>query len=497
MVIKELFAKIGFQLDEEAFAKAEKAFASMGAGLAAVGAAAVAAGALFVHFMGEIAESTVELERNAEKVGININALQGLQYAAQRSGVSAEELVKGIGHLDKMLYEASMGSVDAAYSLQKLGVHTHDTNGKLLTADQILENLATKFQHMPDGPTKTALAMTVFSRAGKEMIPFLNKGASGIDALKKRFVELHGALDPTLVARSKEFRRSSAELATALDGLKVALVGPYIGASKIKDAITAWIVANRALIVSGFQKFMFVLIEAGKALVHVLSEIVKGWKLIWQTVSGVFVRLFNLFGSFKGYVEVWAGGIAAAWIIAFFPVVGIIAGIALLILALDDLFVFLEGGKSIIGTYLVPAFRKFFDEQLPAWIEKAKKLIRDFATNTKNDFLESLNPFGAAPQGKAVKPGTNTLPEGQQRVNALLQGIGLGPIFSGGASSPAASASLAGGGATVVNSISVGEVNIHTSSADPKAHADEFNKAIQGHFDAQMRKTNAAVGGAR
>lgn len=40
---------------------------------------------------------------------------------------------------------------------------------------------------MPDGAEKSALAMQLFGKNGMAMLPFLNKGAAGIQELMTRF----------------------------------------------------------------------------------------------------------------------------------------------------------------------------------------------------------------------------------------------------------------------------------------------------------------------
>ena len=82
---------------------------------------------------------------------------------------------------------ASEGNPNA---FKKLNIDLKDSSGQLQATDKVLAQIADRFKSMPDGPQKTALAMQLFGRQGKDMIPFLNQGSAGLAELNKKAHEL-------------------------------------------------------------------------------------------------------------------------------------------------------------------------------------------------------------------------------------------------------------------------------------------------------------------
>jgi TP901 family phage tail tape measure protein len=103
------------------------------------------------------------------------------------------------------MFEAAAGSGENQRLFAALGITFRETNGDLRATDQVLRDLATRFQAMPDGPEKSALAVKLFGKAGTDMIPFLNRGAEGIQELTAQFRELGGEISGETATRAAEF----------------------------------------------------------------------------------------------------------------------------------------------------------------------------------------------------------------------------------------------------------------------------------------------------
>jgi hypothetical protein len=357
MVVAELFAKLGFEFDENAFQKAENALGGLSKGLALVAAAAAAATATFFHEIGVVADMGFEVERTAQKVGVSTDALQELRHGAHSVGVETATLDIGLRRLSRTVFEAAHGSSEAAFALREAGAGALFANGKLRTADSILESVSDRFAKMGDGIAKTALAQKLFGRGGAELIPFLNKGREGIEKLKEEALKYGVVLDKDLIERSKEYKESTIGLGHALEGLKIAMIGPSVGALKIVKALTEWIVANRKIIASGFQKFLEVVTTGGKFLFGVLTSIYNAFKLIYSAggIPAVILALGALgfaFGVLSVESVAAALSSAVAWAIALLPILAISAAVAVVILALDDFAGYLEGKDSLIGRIL-------------------------------------------------------------------------------------------------------------------------------------------------
>ena len=160
-------------------------------------------------------DSADALDEMAQRTGIAVESLSLLVPAAELSAVSTEKFEAGLKKLAAGMLEAATGSEASAQNFDALGVAVQNQDGTLRDSEQVLLDLADRFQAMPDGAEKAALAVDIFGKAGAEMIPFLNQGREGIGALKQEAAELGLQLSADTAAQAGNFN-------DALDKLKLA-----------------------------------------------------------------------------------------------------------------------------------------------------------------------------------------------------------------------------------------------------------------------------------
>lgn len=160
-------------------------------------------------------DSADALDEMAQRTGIAVESLSLLVPAAELSAVSTEKFEAGLKKLATGMLEAATGSEASAQNFDALGVAVQNQDGTLRDSEQVLLDLADRFQAMPDGAEKAALAVDIFGKAGAEMIPFLNQGREGIGALKQEAAELGLQLSADTAAQAGNFN-------DALDKLKLA-----------------------------------------------------------------------------------------------------------------------------------------------------------------------------------------------------------------------------------------------------------------------------------
>lgn len=118
------------------------------------------------------------LSKAAQKAGTTTEALSRLAYAASFSDVSLEGLTSGLGKLSKSMADAVQSKTStAAIAFKALGISVTDSAGRLRKADDVFADISDKFARLPDGATKTSLAMMLLGKSGAEMIPLLNGGS--------------------------------------------------------------------------------------------------------------------------------------------------------------------------------------------------------------------------------------------------------------------------------------------------------------------------------
>lgn len=186
----DLIARVGGF--EAGMKRASTAAGQLGSRLRGVaGVAGTAAAGIFTAYAASSAafvKSSIDrmdqLGEAAEKIGIPVETLSSFEYAARFGGVAFEKLEGGLGRLIKAQVEVSRGSERITEIFDALRVDAIDPlTGALRPTEDVLLELADVFQKLPEGPEKAALAVEIFGKSGRDLIPFLNKGSEGIRKL--------------------------------------------------------------------------------------------------------------------------------------------------------------------------------------------------------------------------------------------------------------------------------------------------------------------------
>lgn len=393
MIVRELFAKLGLSVDAASFAVADHMLGAVKSGLGLLVSGAVRAGEGLAEIVTKTVETASALNDTSIALGVTTDAIQELGYAAQLNGSSVEGMSDGIRKLSINMAAAAEGSQEAAQTFRRLGVQITE-GGKLRAADAVLSDIAEKFKDMPDGARKVAAAVGLFGKSGASLIPTLSEGRDGLAALRQEARDLGIVLDTKTIAAGDALGDSWDKLKAAADGLRYTVGGPLLASIKESvDSVVEWTKANRVLI---GQRLRSVL----TGVADVVKVIAKGLALVWRGLNFVIARwkLFAILitssiaaivlgntAAIISFVSLGASAIgaaiaaAAAWVAAAAPFVALAAVIAIVLLALEDLWVFLHGGRSLIGDVgkeLADLFNKFLDQGPKAGEHWMIKILR-------------------------------------------------------------------------------------------------------------------------
>lgn len=201
-------AKLGQQVE-----RLQRGFAVAGAAMAA------AAGGVALAMRGIINEAD-KMSKAAQSVGLATEELSKLSWAADLSGVSFEQLTGAMGKLA----QASAGSLRSATSEQALafkalGVEVQRADGMLKDNRALLGEVANRFAAMENSAEKTALAMAIFGRAGKQLIPMLNQGEAGLQAMGDEAERLGIVIDTQTGLRAEAFNDTLNRMGKVMKGV--------------------------------------------------------------------------------------------------------------------------------------------------------------------------------------------------------------------------------------------------------------------------------------
>ena len=108
----------------------------------AMGAAAVASAGVLYKMAKSVADAGDKAAKTADKLGVQIEALQELRYAAELSGVAQANFDTGLQRMTRRAAEAAQGTGVAKDAFKELGVVLTDSEGRVRRSEDLLADIA-------------------------------------------------------------------------------------------------------------------------------------------------------------------------------------------------------------------------------------------------------------------------------------------------------------------------------------------------------------------
>jgi hypothetical protein len=199
---------------------AQRSAAAVGASMMKTGALVAAGGAAVVYGLKQTSDAYIQAGRETLKLqrltGGTAEDMSRLRYVAQATGVGVDTLSTAVIRLSK----SSQGSGGKS-ALAELGVDMNDASGNARPVVDVLADLATKFESLPNGIEKNAYALKLFGRGGADLLPLLNRGGEGIDALAAKADALGLTLDQTDLDNVKAYGQAQRDLSASFQALEI------------------------------------------------------------------------------------------------------------------------------------------------------------------------------------------------------------------------------------------------------------------------------------
>ncbi|MGI9214210.1 MAG: hypothetical protein ACR2HS_00655, partial [Gammaproteobacteria bacterium] len=165
----------------------------------------------FVKTQIDAADATGKM---AQKVGISVEELSKLQYAAKLADVDTGQLQVGLVKLSKGMVEAANGTGQARNALSAMGISVKNSDGTLKSSSTVLGEVADRFATYGDSANKTALAVQLFGKSGAELIPLLNAGSAGIKESADELERFGAVITEKAAAQAERFNDNLTRLST-------------------------------------------------------------------------------------------------------------------------------------------------------------------------------------------------------------------------------------------------------------------------------------------
>lgn len=196
-----------------------------------VGTVLAGMGAAVVGALGMAAKSAMaysgQLYEASQRTNLSVENLTALRFAAEQSGMAAETLEVIFSRQARSAAAAAAGTGAAAAAYKKIGVSVTDANGNLRDNHELMLDTAEGLKNTTNATERMSIAITLFGRGAKQMLPLLMEGRAGIEKLEEKAKELGLTLD-TETAKKMDDLADNVEASTASMAMSWRRVGGTI-----------------------------------------------------------------------------------------------------------------------------------------------------------------------------------------------------------------------------------------------------------------------------
>lgn len=303
--------KVSLDRVKSSAAQVRSQFASLAKFGAVAGAAVAGAGYAMFRVAKEAADLGDAAFKTSQKIGMEIEALQEVSWAAKLAGIEQAELNTGLRMLNVNMTEAARGSKEYLRHFNKIGLSAKDLRN--MSMEEVLLQAADAFSKMEDGAEKTAAAVRIFGRSGAGMIPLLNAGRAGFEAAAEEARRLGIIIDEETAKKSEAFNDNLTRLQHAFQGIRITIGNALIPMfNELTLQFSEFVAANRENILKEFNKGIAYLRENLPAIKRGIAD---AGHAVWA-VMRAFNAAVSAVGGFGNAIKILAAIIALRVVVA-------------------------------------------------------------------------------------------------------------------------------------------------------------------------------------
>ena len=183
--------------------------------------------------------------KTADTIGVGVEALQELRFAAKASGVEQQTLDMALQRFTRRAAEAAQGTGEAKDALAQMGIALRDQSGNLRSSEDLLGDVADAFARIEDPAERVRLAFKLFDSEGVALVNLLRGGSGALEEMRERARDLGIVLDEHLV---RDAERARTELDTLSQVISANLTRAALEAAPVIADLSSWLadVAGKA-----------------------------------------------------------------------------------------------------------------------------------------------------------------------------------------------------------------------------------------------------------
>ena len=356
----------------------------------------VAAATSVGYFAERMNKASLDIAKMSKVTGLNAQEMQAWGFAAEQAGGSFDGMMQDMTHLAKSMSSPIPGEFN--HGLFMLGVSAYDAAGKLKSADQVMLEIAQKFQ----GMSKIEQAQWG-DKIGlsQDTVLTLGLGVTKLKQLQQEAKSFPLVLSDKQLENVMEFNRQMGFVRRILVYIGEAAssaAGPAL--RKIYDIFKKWVGANREFIQLGLENIIRGIIAGferfGNLIQQVMTWFAQAFPWIEKFVGGltdvnvISAIVFSALAALLGVLII----MAAQWVLVGAAIVA--AG-----LIIEDLVTYLQGGNSAIGEMVkwVEKLWESFSQKFPGISKLVESLGRIFKALGKIILDDLVQGFKLAWEG--------------------------------------------------------------------------------------------------
>lgn len=323
-VADQLAGKLGINIPEGA-KKALDGMTSMSAKSVAALGAVTAAVAAAVKGIKELHEMTVaaaadmdELITQSMITGFSTQELQAMQYAAEFIDVPVETVTGAMTKLTKSMADARDGTGTAAEAFANLGVSITDSNGNLLSSQEVFMSVVDALGQIENTTERDAAAMELLGKSAQELNPLIIQGtdawrgylAEAEDmgyVLGTEDVEALAALDDAVQRNNLQWEALKKQIAAQFAPASTTALEAFTKLTKV---------AGDALVNSHLIENLGSIVQAIAGIVELgadMASAMPGWMNPINQVSAAFKGLAVVISTIVDLMKIMVGLTPAFW----------------------------------------------------------------------------------------------------------------------------------------------------------------------------------------
>ena len=299
-----------------------KAVRNVGSELLSLSKRALAFGTASAFSIGFAIKKFVDLgdqtAKTADKLGIGVEKLQELRFAADRAGISSQTFDMAYQRFTRRAAEAAAGTGEAKDALRFLGIQLKDSQGKMRPTEQLFGEVADAMARIEDPALRVRVAFKLFDSEGVSMVNMLKDGSGALSDLRREARELGLVMSEETARSAEQTQDSITNLMAVIKGIAFSVGSEMLPEVKqaVKD-MTAWAQANRGLIKAEVLSFA-----------RDLARLVKGMAIVAAETIPRILQLVDAIGGFKVVAAIAAVVLSAKLIVALFNLGSAVFGVA-------------------------------------------------------------------------------------------------------------------------------------------------------------------------